>query len=179
MVKMTYFVTSDIHGNKEITLDLLSLAQQRSVDGMIITGDLCPRDMEVSLALQNAPFPVHVVRGNCDSPWDYKDLGLPIPQISDMVVRDDGTRIVFSHGHLIWEPKDLCGDIKAGDIVITGHTHVAELYRDENGVIILNPGSPARPRSQQGATYAIIYPDRIAVMRYPSGKIISSLEIRE
>ena len=175
MAKMTYFVTSDLHGNREMTLDLRSLAKEKRVDGMIIAGDLCPQDHTIALAIQNAPFSVHAVRGNCDSPWDFRDLGLPIPPLSETIVRDDLTTLAISHGHLIWEPEGL----KRGDIFITGHTHVPELYRDEDGIIRLNPGSPSRPRSQSGPTYALIYPERICIVQYPSGRILSSLEIRE
>lgn len=179
MNKYTFFVTSDIHGSRETTVELISVAQKANADGMIIAGDLCPRDMIMALEIENAPFPVYLARGNCDSRWDFEDFGLPYPPIVNEVIRSDGIRIVFTHGHLMSEPEEMSSFLRQSDIVITGHTHVPHLYRDKNGIIRLNPGSATRPRSQAGPTYAIIERDVIKLLSYPDGKLIDSLAIKD
>ncbi len=178
MTNLTYLVTSDLHGDGKTTRELLEKAISASVDGVIITGDLCPRDTATALALTNLPFPLYIVRGNSDSPWDFKDFGLAIPQAFGSLERDDGIKIAFTHGHIVSEPDEIMPGLERNDIVITGHTHVPHLYRDRDGIIRLNPGSPVRPRSREGASYAFIYRDTISIMSYPSGRVISTLDIR-
>ncbi|MCR5732580.1 MAG: YfcE family phosphodiesterase [Sphaerochaetaceae bacterium] len=179
MGKIRFFVTSDIHGSKQVASTLLKKAENAKVDGMIIAGDLCPRDMIMALELENSTFPIYLARGNCDTHWDFEDFGLKYPPIVGEVVRSDGIRIVYTHGHLLSEPEELSSFLKRDDIVITGHTHVPMLYRDKSGIIRLNPGSPARPRSSKGPTYSIIEKDVIKLFNYENGKVIESLNIRE
>jgi putative phosphoesterase len=41
------------------------------------------------------------------------------------------------------------------DVALFGHTHVP-FSAQEGGIYLINPGSVGRPRSRQGATFALI-----------------------
>ena len=85
-------------------------------------------------------IPMYQVPGNCDR---YRcDPSLPeilIPKIA-------GINIYMTHGHrhkVKMFLDLLLRDAKASraDVVLYGHTHVANCYRDPDGMWILNPGS--------------------------------------
>ena len=69
-------VTADIHSSEEALEAVIALATHLSASRLLIAGDLCPHSQRMALLLQNAPFPYVAVKGNCDSLWDFKDLGL-------------------------------------------------------------------------------------------------------
>lgn len=172
------FVTSDIHGSEEVLADLVSRATEMKAERFLIAGDLCPKGPAISLLLQNAPFAVATVKGNCDWLWDFKDAGLPIPKECLYLALDDGRHIGMTHGDRIADVEDFPFPLSPGDIFIQGHTHVPTLYKDEKGIIHLNPGSPSRPRSSYGASYALIMDDRIKVRKVDGDKTIFSLEAK-
>ena len=71
-----------------------------------------------------------------------------------------GQRIWLTHGHrylhgyqvseLAWWARKL-----EADIVVFGHTHVP-LVKWFGDVLLVNPGSPVLPRSEMGATFAVL-----------------------
>lgn len=85
-----------------------------------------------------------IVRGNGDLDFDYP---------YDRIVNIEGKRIFMTHGHKYNVKKDFMNlynkgvDVEA-DIVLYGHTHVP-VNTEENGIIIMNPGSPSMPRQRQ------------------------------
>ncbi len=62
--------------------------------------------------------------------------------------------IFASHGHL-HDPSRL-PSIGEGDIFLYGHTHVPEC-REENGIIILNPGSVSIPKQDSEHGYMTLF----------------------
>ena len=72
-----------------------------------------------------------------------------------------GHRIFLAHGHRYgvhggtWRIVEAAKELGA-DIAVYGHTHVPD-YGKEEGVLVINPGSIAKPR-QQGwrKTYAVM-----------------------
>ena len=159
-------VTADIHSSEEALEAVIALATQLSASRLLIAGDLCPHSQRMALLLQNAPFPYVAVKGNCDSLWDFKDLGLAIPREH---------HIGMAHGHSIWTPDDLPIPLTSGDIFILGHSHVPSLKKDGKGIIHLNPGSPSRPRGPQGATVGIITDEKVRIIRLKDGKVLANL----
>ena len=92
------------------------------------------------LAETYSHIPMYQVPGNCDR---YRcDPSLPeilIPRIS-------GVNIYMTHGHRHKVKQFLellLRDARASraDVVLYGHTHVANCYQDSEGMWILNPGS--------------------------------------
>ncbi|MBR5091422.1 MAG: YfcE family phosphodiesterase [Ruminiclostridium sp.] len=97
------------------------------------------------------------VRGNCDRSED-----LPFSQIIDTVPGpDDRTvRILAVHGHLCGVDSgtgELLRQAHENDcgIALFGHTH-CRFEQEEDGVLIINPGSCARPRDNEPPSYAYI-----------------------
>ena len=169
-------VTADIHSSEEALEAVIALGAQLSASRLLIAGDLCPHSQRMALLLQNAPLPYVAVKGNCDSLWDFKDLGLAIPRESCHIAMDDGHHIGMAHGHSIWTPDDLPIPLTSGDIFILGHSHVPLLEKDGKGIIHLNPGSPSRPRGPQGATVGIITDEEVRIIRLKDGNVVARLD---
>ncbi len=92
------------------------------------------------------------VKGNCDMGFSYRD---------EELLEIGGKKIFLTHGHkysvkmnsdsLYYRGLEL-----GADIVLYGHTHVAEIIREEK-IIIMNPGSPSSPRGMElNPTFGLI-----------------------
>ena len=86
-----------------------------------------------------------IAKGNCDSDVDQMVLNHPI-QNSYVVSQFGETRIILTHGY-IDSKEEMIEKAKKmnGDILIFGHTHVKELFLDEN-LVVMNPGSTTLPK---------------------------------
>jgi putative phosphoesterase len=95
--------------------------------------------------------PVQAVYGNMDEPA-LKD-SLP----KQRVVEVDGARIGMVHipGPAAGRSARLRATFPECDAVIYGHTHLPEVVRDE-GVWILNPGSPTENRKAPGHAMLVL-----------------------
>ncbi|GAA0862255.1 phosphodiesterase [Paraclostridium tenue] len=98
-----------------------------------------------------------IARGNCDADVDQMVISHPIQ--SPYVLSQFGeTRILINHGYVDSKEETIKKAKSMGaDILILGHTHVKELYVDEN-LIVINPGSTSIPKdgSHSVATIDII-----------------------
>lgn len=146
-------VMSDTHGSLlyfEKALDILS-----ECDVILHGGDVLyhgPRNdipegynPKGVIAKINELNNIIIARGNCDADVDQMVIKHPIQ--SPYVMNQFGeTRIIMTHGYTK-SKEDTIQDAKnmGGDILILGHTHVKELYVDEN-LIVLNPGSTSIPK---------------------------------
>lgn len=175
MERYTYIVTSDIHGDAAVLQDIADRARDMDASRILIAGDLCPKSAAMAMILHNAPCAYVAVKGNCDWLWDFKDAGLAIPKDTAYLACPDGSHVAMTHGHYISEPDGFPFPLAGGDIFILGHTHVPVLDVDSNGVIHLNPGSPARPRSEYKATYAVITESSVEVRKLKGDRIVLSL----
>lgn len=86
-----------------------------------------------------------IARGNCDADVDQMVINHPIQ--SPYVMSQFGEiRIVMTHGYADSKEDTIRNAKNMGaDILILGHTHVKELYCDEN-LVVLNPGSTSIPK---------------------------------
>lgn len=96
-------------------------------------------------------IPARGVIGNCDWPGDG-----PLEDI--LVV--GGNRIFLTHGHRYGVKGGTGAVLKRAKelkakVAIYGHTHIAEL-QEEDGIIILNPGSPVQPRGESRASVGLL-----------------------
>ena len=138
-------VFSDTHGSLDAAERII--AETENIHCIFHLGDNC-RDAE---ALQKACRKrVVSIRGNCDY-----DPSVPLKEI----VNIDGARILLVHGHQYHVNSSLLHlSLSAQEadvsVVCYGHTH-RSLIEYENGVMILNPGSPSRPRGC-AASYALL-----------------------
>jgi len=85
----------------------------------------------------------------------------------------NGKRIIVNHGHLLTPEtrKETALRYKA-DLFITGHTHVAELFR-EGGTVFLNPGSSGMSkRPDKKGTIALMENDIIRIIDVADGETL-------
>lgn len=171
MKKTIHIVISDTHSDSIALAEAITKAAALGAADIFSAGDLCPQGIELLTLVSTSPVEIIQVRGNCDSMYSYDGLGLRFPPMIISRNIEGGRSIEMTHGDRIWEPQAL----SSGDIFITGHTHVPHLYRDEEGIIHLNPGSISRPRNPEGATYAIIDEAGIRICLLRSDKVLKSL----
>lgn len=129
-------IISDSHGNIECIIKALEKIGE--ADLWLHCGDYGKDALFIKKYTQKD---VIAVQGNCDSGIDYK---------IDEFIEIFGKKIWLTHGHrykikhskneLLWWAKQY--EI---DIVIYGHTHIAENI-DLNNIILFNPGSVSIPR---------------------------------
>lgn len=135
---MRILVVSDTHGRLR-KFDT-ALGMEGPVDAVFHLGDIQGTEDYFELA---AECPVYMVAGNND---DFSDLPL------EKEVTLAGKKIFMAHGHCQDVHAGTCRIVNEGikrgvDIVMFGHTHVPYLYEEE-GILVLNPGSLSFPRQQ-------------------------------
>ena len=89
------------------------------------------------------------VRGNCDTEVDQMVLDFPILAEYGMLLLGDET-VFMTHGHHHGEKNP--PPLKAGDILLCGHTHVPACTAHE-GFLYMNPGSVAIPKQGSRHSY--------------------------
>jgi len=168
-------VLSDTHGSLSVLKTVMNWAKDRmppddTICDAVFLGDGVS---DLGAAADAAGFygNWNVVRGNND----YEHT------IQDSAVFDfAGYRFFICHGHrynLYGGHHSLisAGRSNNADVVMFGHTHVP-YFKNENGILLVNPGSVGRPRSRIGATFAVIEciqeePLKVKFYRIDNGKI--------
>lgn len=140
-------ILSDTHGNLEKARQ--AIKQMGPIDALIHAGDhyLDAESIRIELGI-----PVHAVIGNND----YKLQGP-----AELEVTFLNQKFYILHGHQYASTQTrmqklyYAGIEKNAQVVIFGHTHVpfSEMH---NEILIFNPGSIYRPRSNFGPSYGII-----------------------
>jgi len=127
------FVIADTHDKVPANLETLSAG----ADEIWHLGDVCAPG--ILQRIESFGPPVTVVRGNCDSNFDW-------PLTLDL--RRNGIRFRLVHIPPDDAPKDI-------DVVLHGHTHVPrnEIWA---GVRFLNPGCVTRPNRGAPASVAFL-----------------------
>ncbi len=131
-------IVSDSHGDTHALDIMLAHPEAQDVEGWFFAGDIA---MDAEYLAMVTQLPVAKVAGNND--WPYTTL-------KDAIVTEaGGHRILLTHGHLYGvqfstEMLVQVAEAQQADIAIYGHTHVADIQ--PGGVMVLNPGSIARPR---------------------------------
>ena len=98
---------------------------------------------------------VHVVRGNCDY-----DRTLP----NELLIKIGQHKIYITHGHMhgvksSLDQLQMRAKEMGAEIALYGHSHVARADVAD-GILLVNPGSLAYPRTRKEKTYAIITLDK-------------------
>ncbi len=177
---MKYMVLSDIHGGALELKSALNFFDFYKCDFLILLGDLLnhgPRNdlpksydtKETASILNSYKDRIISVRGNCDSEVDSMMCSFPCNAPYSYIFQSYENKIqkiFLTHGHL--HPIDTIEDIeklglKRGDIVLSGHTHIAGIFEKESGVININPGSTTIPKGGTKAGFAIINEDNISL----------------
>ena len=149
----TLLVLSDTHGNVstlEAVLRWVKSLQDIMVGMAVFLGDGI-RDLSRAVATTGYSCDWKIIRGNNDD-------GFSVP---DTAVLDFcGNRFFLCHGHryslysgyhiLIAAARNV-----DANIALFGHTHVP-CCENAGGIMLINPGSIGRPRSNTGATFALV-----------------------
>lgn len=153
-------VISDTHGS--LTAIDRCILRAGDVDAWFHLGDIAP---DARYLAEKSGKPVYFVYGNCDG-----RLGGECPEdeypeeqklnACERVVTVGGVRIFLCHGHYYrvdFNPYAL--SYRAEELgcaaALYGHTHMSELSA-LGSVLLLNPGSPARPRGMRKPSFAIL-----------------------
>lgn len=139
-------VVSDTHGKPECFR--MALKQMGNIDMLIHAGDHYQDAIDMN---RESGIKTVAVTGNCDS---------SIPGADEVVLELEGYRILITHGHKYGVKsgsETLAKKLKQEnyDLIIYGHSHVAELTRLPGGYLF-NPGSVASPRRGSSRSYGIV-----------------------
>ena len=177
-------ICSDIHGDAETAKKVLDAFDNSGAERLVILGDILYHGPRNDLPAGYAPKKVieilnphrdHIlaVRGNCEAEVDQMVLDFPV--LADYAFLEiDGLRILLTHGHVI--NKGNCPQLRKGDILLHGHTHVpvAEAFGD--GLYYINPGSTSIPKENSPKSY-IIYENRTFSFRTLEGEEYKSFSL--
>ena len=180
---MKLMFASDIHGSAYYCEKMLECYRREKAERLWILGDILyhgPRNdlpkeyapKKVIAMLNDIKEEICAVRGNCDTEVDQMVLEFPI--LADYsLLAADGLRLYATHGHVYNEQH--MPPLMAGDILIHGHTHIYEIKKTGEHVI-LNPGSVSIPKGGNPTTYGILE-DRVFSVRDLDGQILKSIEL--
>ena len=158
---MKLLIASDIHGSALFCRQLLDRVEAENPDKLLLLGDLLyhgPRNdlpqgyrpKEVITMLSGLKDRILAVRGNCEAEVDQ--MVLPFPCMADyaLVQAEPDLTLFATHGHHY--NLDNPPLLKAGDVLLHGHTHVPA--KDGSlGFWYLNPGSVAIPKEGSVHSY--------------------------
>ncbi len=179
--KMKLLICSDIHGDAESAEKILEAYRREEAEKLLLLGDILYHGPRNELPPHYAPKRVIellnanaekllAVRGNCDTEVDQMVLTFPI--LADYAYFAlDGLTVYATHGHKCGE--DAPPPLSAGEILLTGHTHLYAMRKLASGVFYINPGSAAIPKGGSERTY-IIYEDRCFTLKKLDGTPIEA-----
>lgn len=146
-------ILSDSHNNRNAVHRILQ-QHESQCDAAVFCGDGA-RDF-----LSQVTLPCAAVRGNNDSSLCHIHAGTTartetLNAVEWLVVC--GRRIMLTHGHLFYDTERLLltAQEQQADIVLYGHTHVAQARWHQN-LLLLNPGSCSLPREGQLPGFCIL-----------------------
>ena len=147
-------IASDIHGSAKYCRMLLDRYEKENARRLLLLGDLLyhgPRNdlpeeyepKQVIGMLNELKDEIFCVRGNCEAEVDQMVLSFPV--MADYALMPLGDRMVYvTHGHVY--NKENLPPMKAGDILLYGHTHVPAC-EESGGYVYMNPGSVSIPKN--------------------------------
>ncbi len=176
---MKLLICSDIHGDFDAAVATLEAFKKEGADRILILGDILyhgPRnDLPAGYAPKNViallnehKEDILAVRGNCDTEVDQMVLNFPI--LADYALIElDGLSVFATHGH--HHNTTTPPPLKAGDILLHGHTHVLCAVPFGNDNCYLNPGSVSLPKEGNPKTY-MIYENRCFTVKTFDGGVV-------
>ncbi len=157
---MKWLIASDIHGSFFYADLVLKRCRTERADGLILLGDLLyhgPRNdlpkgydpKKTAAALNAYDGRIMCVRGNCEAEVDQMMLDFPVMADYSLMTWN-AVLIYMTHGHLASEQNPPA--LKAGDILLAGHTHVPAC-RENRSFVYMNPGSAGIPKENSPHSY--------------------------
>jgi len=170
MKKLVVF--SDLHGDIDMLRMIIARSEKEDADSILCAGDLgIHHSTIIAHMIRTCSIPFVIVRGNCDSPWAFVDVQMPVPPIY-LSVDFCSRKILLTHGDRIPSWDEAPEKLSINDIFIYGHSHVGMLEHSGHTPYILNPGSASRPRDEHEPSFAMITERDISIREIVSGRII-------
>ena len=151
---MKILIVSDTHRAHNTLTEVVE--HEKPLDMMIHLGDVEGGEYYIDSLVT---CPVHMIGGN-------NDYFTSLPREQEFLIGKYRTFITHGHKYCVSIGEDMLKNAarqKKADIVMYGHTHVP-VVREEDGLVILNPGSISYPR-QRGRK-----PSYIIMNILPNGK---------
>ncbi len=154
-----FLVASDFHGSM-IALDrMINLANEHMVDKVILLGDIFGTDAsEMVEKLNNLTNKLTIVKGNND--WYLELENAKFKLFNETYENINGKVAYLCHGHKL---NDMFLEGYGAKIVMIGHVH-RPILQNNNGIILLCPGSLARPRFGSEKSFALIDDKKIQIL---------------
>lgn len=180
---MKYMFASDIHGSAYYCKKMVDAYKASGAERLILLGDLLyhgprndlPREYapkEVIEMLNDLKEEIYAVRGNCEAEVDQMVLEFPVMADYAILVLN-GLTFCATHGHVYNTEHRL--PMKAGDILIHGHTHL--LKAEPFGPYYwLNPGSVAIPKGGNPPTYGILEEQTFRILDF-DGNVVKEIDL--
>lgn len=157
---MNIFITSDTHGDLSQIISMYNVITSDKVlegiphvdrfDCLIHCGDYKRDALELR---EKLGLELYSVFGNCDRHREQDFEILDTPAGSILITHGHMEDVRNTHDHLYELAMD-----QGCNCICYGHTHMAA-YGDENGYLVINPGSPTRPRDGSLGSCAILTAD--------------------
>ena len=182
---MKIIIASDIHGSAYWCAKLLEAYRAEGAKMLLLLGDVLyhgPRNnlpdeydpKKVIAMLNEIKAEILCVRGNCDTEVDQMVLDFPL--LSDYsYIMADGLCIFATHGHKY--SKESPPKLKAGDILLCGHTHIPAAEEFGEGNFYINPGSVSLPKADSERSY-ILYENREFTYLTLDGAVYDVLDLK-
>lgn len=146
-------VISDIHGSIDSWKKIMNEYFQ-DVEAIIHAGDLFDdfktrvHMKELADEINALKIPFIAAKGNCDSEEDMAAVNFPVAS-PYAFAQMESIRILVHHAKKLSDKEkvSLAKRWKI-DVFIFGHTHIPEV-REENRVVLFNPGSPSMGKREQ------------------------------
>jgi hypothetical protein len=146
---MRLAIISDTHLPKgRRVLPAACLERLAAADAILHCGDFNARSVHEEL-LGIGP-PVHAVHGNVDPP-ELRDL---LPEILEIELGGVRVAMVHDSGPAAGRMKRMRRRFPHASLVVFGHSHMPLLETGQDGMVLLNPGSPTERRRAARHTMA-------------------------
>ena len=149
---MKILVVSDSHGNNGNVRKAIEI--ESPFDILVHCGDV--EGTRSTIAPENPPYGVKVVRGNCD-------FGNSLPVEEEFKAGFFNVWVTHGDKYNVKYDEKLdqlkkAAKVKRADVVFFGHSHYAEIVDDkESGIVFVNPGCIGTPKTSAGkSTYAVV-----------------------
>lgn len=184
---MKLMFASDIHGDIVAAQKTFNVFEKECAQKLILLGDLLyfgPRNtlkesynpQAVIKLLNENKEKLLCVRGNCDAEVDQMVLEFPIMAEYAYLVVDEFS-MFLTHGHKI--NKESASNLRKGELLIHGHTHVLCIEKFGEGNIYINPGSTTYPKENNPPSYMVYENGVFEIKHLDSGEIIKKIDLRK
>ena len=141
---MKILVVSDSHGNLTFIRECIQFVKP---DCMIHLGDHYADGSRIQTEYPH--MQIYQVPGNCDK------LGWELSAEQPFTCRIGQLLFFITHGHHYHVKSGLdklllYGKLLSADVVLFGHTHQALCLQDQNGMLVMNPGTCGYPAYTAG-----------------------------